>query len=439
MKLLKKLRDCWARYAHHHNDFVGQSTLPNGIRLVSQRRWEDNKIRFDVRIDAGSREEPVEKRGMAHFLEHTLFDDGIRQQFHVRKGFLNAFTNNDVISIHGQLENTTENLDFLLATLAKMLGHDVDPDLCEKERRRVLNEIGSSMDDAGFVHANLFEKAFDQNRGYYGVLGTVDSVKSISVGDLDEYKKRWFRGPNIVMGVTGISNHDKFHEIAERHLAGITRQSSAVKYISQWVPVDHRTNNDSTHQTYFSFNFPVPQMPAEKSYIVDMAGFYLNTVVRQRLIDEDAIVYDAHAAAVRSSTQNGYLTITGNTMPDDSQHIAPAVAEVLSIARQDVDEKRLEIAREFFLDGVNARKYPFLAGHAASSMAADILEKGAITTLKDEEAGYRAVTVEQVREFIDTVLDQPPAIVIYGDHSRVHSYDEFVKMIEPNRPIAEIS
>ena len=73
-------------------------TLPNGLKCV---HWKtEGQVSYcGLAINAGSRDEPVGKEGLAHFVEHTLFKGTEhRKSWHISNrmesigGELNAFT-----------------------------------------------------------------------------------------------------------------------------------------------------------------------------------------------------------------------------------------------------------------------------------------------------------------------------------------------------------
>ena len=52
---------------------VRQTTLENGLRIVSHTMDAVETVSVGVFVDAGTRDEPVEINGVAHLLEHMAF------------------------------------------------------------------------------------------------------------------------------------------------------------------------------------------------------------------------------------------------------------------------------------------------------------------------------------------------------------------------------
>ena len=76
-----------------------KTTLPNGIRIVTESLLHSQVVSVGVWIDVGSRDEHDLNNGSAHFVEHMLFKgtknrtaQNIAREFDVLGGSANAFT-----------------------------------------------------------------------------------------------------------------------------------------------------------------------------------------------------------------------------------------------------------------------------------------------------------------------------------------------------------
>ena len=52
---------------------VRRTTLPNGIRVVTERMPEARSVTTGFWVAVGGRDEPAELAGASHFLEHLVF------------------------------------------------------------------------------------------------------------------------------------------------------------------------------------------------------------------------------------------------------------------------------------------------------------------------------------------------------------------------------
>ncbi|MDX2171387.1 MAG: insulinase family protein, partial [Deltaproteobacteria bacterium] len=78
---------------------VRRSTLPNGLRIVSEELDGVPSVTVGIWVESGSRFEPPHLGGISHFLEHLLFKGTARrsaaqiaEEIDAVGGVLNAFT-----------------------------------------------------------------------------------------------------------------------------------------------------------------------------------------------------------------------------------------------------------------------------------------------------------------------------------------------------------
>ena len=96
-----------------------RGTLSNGIRFVVMPDASTKLVEVDVRYDVGSREDPIGKSGLAHLVEHLMFQarpDGptsppLFKAIMDRSTFFNAYTNWDTTHYMTQSQATPENFD----------------------------------------------------------------------------------------------------------------------------------------------------------------------------------------------------------------------------------------------------------------------------------------------------------------------------------------
>src|SRR3546814_3101965 len=78
------------------------STLPNGLRVVSETMPQVKTVSVGIWVDAGARDETPEINGVAHMLEHMAFKGterrsalAIAEEIEAVGGHLNAFTSRE--------------------------------------------------------------------------------------------------------------------------------------------------------------------------------------------------------------------------------------------------------------------------------------------------------------------------------------------------------
>jgi predicted Zn-dependent peptidase len=103
-------------------EFVEKTELPNGLKIVTERVESVKSVAVGIWVKTGSRDEPDEKAGITHFLEHMLFKGtknrsayDIALSMESVGGYMNAFTSNEYTcyytrSLDSELNQALENL-----------------------------------------------------------------------------------------------------------------------------------------------------------------------------------------------------------------------------------------------------------------------------------------------------------------------------------------
>ena len=122
-------------------------TLPNGVRLVTERFDTVRSAALGFWIAGGSREEANEESGAAHFIEHMLFKGterrtaaDIARETDAIGGQMNAFTTKECTCFYGHVldDHLLQALDILYDMV---FCSKFDQSAVETERGVILEEI----------------------------------------------------------------------------------------------------------------------------------------------------------------------------------------------------------------------------------------------------------------------------------------------------------
>lgn len=199
--------------------------LPNGLAVyVIQKPGFSKKTALlgvnygsdDIFLDGNSHETPL---GVAHFLEHKLFDlpDGRNtlQLLSQMGASPNAFTSNSATAYHFTCSDNFEPAFELL--LEYVFTPFFTPESVEKEQGIIAQEI-SMRDD--MPEARLFNELFSilysRHPIRHPIIGTRESIKTITADTLYDCYNAFYRPSNMVLTVVGDLNPDDIMETALR-------------------------------------------------------------------------------------------------------------------------------------------------------------------------------------------------------------------------------
>ena len=186
--------------------------LGNGMRVLLVSDMEADKAAASVDVHVGSSHEPRELPGLAHFLEHMLFqgtdkypgENEYSEYVKNHGGYDNAFTSLTDTNYH--LECSNEGFEGALDRLAQFfICPSFSEDAAEREMNAVDSEFNQSLQHDGWHFFNLTQmsslEASCYNRFDCGNLKTL-SEPGIRAALLDFHKK-WYSANIMSLGISG--------------------------------------------------------------------------------------------------------------------------------------------------------------------------------------------------------------------------------------------
>jgi zinc protease len=206
----------------------------NGLTLFVVPDPYTRLVQFDVRHQVGSRDDPSGKAGMAHFVEHLMFQmpvDGpgsTRLMLDLPQHSLtfNAYTAPD--ETHYMHTGTADELERYVKYTALRLGYDcaaVPETEFLRERDVVRNEHrwrGTGID--AFVYSKMLEQVFPEGHPYRRSLVDIDrDLVSITPDDTCKFIKRWYTPGQATVVVSGDVDPLAVLELANKYLAPLPK------------------------------------------------------------------------------------------------------------------------------------------------------------------------------------------------------------------------
>ncbi len=197
-------------------DYVTKSTLPNGLRIVTERIESVKSISVGIWVKTGSRNENNEQAGVTHFLEHMLFKGtdkrtafDIAQSMESVGGYLNAFTSSEYTCYYARCVDS--QLPRALDVLSDMVLNPSFPEEeVEKEKKVVIEEMKMYRDSPDdYLFEEFTTRLFQGHALGRPVLGFEDTVSAFSRQDLYEYMRQRYQPNNLLVAVAGNVEHDE--------------------------------------------------------------------------------------------------------------------------------------------------------------------------------------------------------------------------------------
>ncbi len=254
---------------------VYRETLPNGLKvLVVPKTGFSRKIAYfatdygaiHTEFSFGGREYRAPD-GVAHFLEHKLFDmpDGqdVSAEFAARGAFVNAFTSYDMTAYYF---SCTENFPDCLRLLLEFVSTPYfTEESVQKELGIIDQEIGMNEDAPDSrMYENLMQGAFAQHPIRVPILGTRESIREITPEMLTLCHNAFYTPGNMLLCVVGDVDPEQVSAIALDVLGSVHREVG--QKICRWsepaaCPEALRREHMEVAMPMFSMAFKGPEVP----------------------------------------------------------------------------------------------------------------------------------------------------------------------------------
>lgn len=282
-----------------------------------------------VAFQAGSSLESQHRNvpfGTAHFLEHFMFKGTkLRNSFELSRqvaylgGDQNAFTGHDIVCYH--LTLPVDHFDTGVEILSDMILNPAFPEEeFEKEKLVILEELASYNDSVGHVLNQAMNQEFYSNYQALDVIGTEESIKSITLDDVKRFYAQFYRPENMVVSVTSSHRIQWVEMILEKYFGKqngianflLTEESTHVK---ETKVID--VIRDELEQAHVSWAFESGVKFSSKDYMAAaVLGCILGDGMDSRLFQEVRekanLVYGISASHAAGRT-NGEFEISFQT------------------------------------------------------------------------------------------------------------------------------
>ncbi|MBS0549936.1 MAG: insulinase family protein [Proteobacteria bacterium] len=209
-------------------------TLANGLQIVVLPSHRAPIVTQVVLYKVGGADETFGQTGVAHFLEHMMFKGtatvGPNEFSRIVSrsgGRDNAYTDFDVTAYHQTV--AADRLEMVMRMESdRMVNLRLAESDLRTERQVVLEERRMRTDN---VPSMLLDEAsreqlFGRHRPYgMPVVGYVDDVKRLTVGDLGAFYRRHYAPNNAVLIVAGDTTPEAVRKLAERHYGPLARRT----------------------------------------------------------------------------------------------------------------------------------------------------------------------------------------------------------------------
>jgi predicted Zn-dependent peptidase len=417
---------------------IRRETFANGLRLVTETMPHVRSVSIGVWLTRGSRHEPAEHAGIAHFVEHMLFkgtenrsQEDIAQQVDSIGGQLDAFTSKEYAGYYVKVLD--EHLPVAVDILTDLVSHPVfAPDDIDREQKVVLEEIKMVEDTPDDLVHEIFAEAY-WNGHPLGrpILGTPASVSALDQPTLQRYFRNTYVASNFVVVAVGNLEHDAVRRLVDEAFARTpSTGSDAIEYPPVVAPgVEIRQKDlEQSHVCFGTLGLPQNHPDRYAAYALNtVLGGSMSSRLFQNVREKRGLAY-AVFSSMSAYQDVGALSIYAGCGNDVvSELVDVVVAEIRRIKHETVPADELRRAKDHLkgslmlnLESTSSR----MSHHARQEIYRDRADS--LDDMLNAIEGVAVADVQRLaREFFDrdalgvTVLGNVNGLQLSRDQLRV--------------------
>lgn len=402
------------------------TTLPNGIKVITETMPHVRSISVGIWISSGSRRETPEENGISHFIEHMLFKgtanrtaEDIARSVDSIGGNLDAFTAKEMVCFNTKVldEHLPVAMDVLSDLVLNPSFHAED---IEKEKGVILEEIKMDADSPDYLVHEIFSSNFwkDHPLGK-PILGTRETVKRFNQTMVRDYYRSVYTPSNLLITAAGHLEHDRLVDLARERFEALARTEPEAP---QAVPATHarislRSKKDleQVHVCLGVPSYPIPHADRFTCYVLNtILGGGMSSRLFQNIRERQGLAY-AVFSELNPYSDTGCLSIYAGTSLESAKRVVESVLKEFTDLKQNpAPDEELRRAKDHLkgslmlsLESTSSRM---------SNLARQEMHFHRFFTLDELAESIELVTAEDVQRVAQTFFDQKHvALTVLGN------------------------
>lgn len=419
---------------------IKRTVLPGGLRIVTEAMPGVRSASIGIWVGVGSRDESPSVAGASHFLEHLLFK-GTRN-----RSALEIATAMDAVGGEFNAFTEKEHTCFYATVLDRELGLAVDmiSDVVlnatiaaadvDVERTVVLEEIAMRDDDpSDLVHDEFSLAVFGDTPLGRPILGTEDSINTISRTQVNGYYSRRYRPSEMVVSVAGNIDHAEVVRLVRKAFDGrldSTAQANGLRsdqsrHRAPAKPV-HIVPDDTEQANIVLGSTGLSRFDDRRFVLGVLAtaiGGGMSSRLFQQIREQRGLAYSTYSFT-SSYAGDGMFGLYAGCQPGKADEVVSIMKSVLeSVSADGIGADEVQRAKGQLSGGMVLGLED--SGSRMTRIGKAELTYGDVLGLDDLLALVDAVTAAQVNDLAAELTAQPSCLTVVGPFGE-HDFDAAV-------------
>lgn len=345
-------------------------TLPNGLKVIHQPK-KGNAVVVQVLVNVGSNDEAHDERGIAHFLEHLLFEGTTNRPSNLEisnaiekvGGDFNAYTTNERTCFH--IKVLKKHFALAVEILGDILQNSLfKKEHVEKEKNIVLKEIEMVNDEPRFYQWVLFQKnLFQKHPCKNPTYGDKKVIRNLTREKILPYFKKHYLPNNMVVCIVGDApNWKRIIRNTFVMKKGTTQKKKLHLELTAHRQIVKKERKNVVN-TYVILGFKTVPRNHPDSYVLEVINGILGRGQSGRMFHEirgkRGLAYDVgtqHTAEGSFGYFAAYATIDRKNVNLVQSLILQELEKLKTISKHDLQEAQEYIEGEYLLELEDVQK-----------------------------------------------------------------------------------
>ena len=389
---------------------IERQALPNGLVLVAEHMPHMRSVAMGIWVRAGSRGEPSELNGIAHFIEHMVFKgtsrrsaEQIAREMDSVGGLLDAFTSKEMVSFNAKVLD--ENLPIAFDVLSDLVLGPVfaDEDI-GKEKQVILEEIRMEDDNPESLAHEMLTQSFWRGHPLGApILGTRATVRRFTRASVVNCFQRWYTPANTVITAAGNVHLESLMKLVAKSFAGL-KSKPRTSPNNRTAPHTHARlitrNKPALEQAHITLAVPSYPLAHPRRYAASVLNNILGGSMSSRLFqnirERQGLAY-AVFSELNPYSDAGMLSVYAGTSRSTTERVLRSIAgEFQRLKKELVAPEELRRAKDQLKGSlVLSLESP---GARMSNLARQEMYFGRFFSVEELHASIEAVTAEDVQQ-----------------------------------------
>lgn len=393
---------------------IRKKKLKCGVTLVMEQVPFVQSASLGIWAKAGSRDETENISGISHLIEHMLFKGtdnrsarDIAEDVDKIGAQINAFTGKEATCYY--IKTLSSNLEKAAEILLDMMLNPLfDETELEKEKHVIYEEMKMIQDAPDEdAHDIMLEKVFRGSPLEKPIIGTQETVGSITSSDIRQYMKSRYARNSIVVAIAGNFDEDLISDYFNDAFESFVNEKMILNETEKPYETSYFVKVRDIEQSHICLARRAVSLEDKRSYayslLTNVFGGSMSSRLFQNIREDKGLAYSVYSINT-GYEDSGYFNIYAGVAHDKIADCLDAIkTELLDIKKNGITELELEMAKQqvkstyvFGQENVNNRMF---------QIGKNMTICGVKHELEEIIAGYDCVTMEDINEIIDMIAD----------------------------------